>query len=120
MSHFANLLDLSFSLLLNFLPVLGLETSVCSCFVLFFWGHIEYKMVFSVTKPRERGNATIVIFVMSLEPNKGKIDSPLKWDGSLTELNILENKVDKIMTGPHIKYFRAGASARASVNCHFR
>ena len=30
LSHFTDLLDMSFSLLLHFLPVLSLETSVCS------------------------------------------------------------------------------------------
>ena len=30
LSHFTNLLDMSFSLSLHFLPVLSLETSVCT------------------------------------------------------------------------------------------
>ena len=50
LSHFTDLLDMPFSLSLHFLPVLSLETSVCSTlkFVLFLWGHNEYKIVFSV------------------------------------------------------------------------
>ena len=45
-----DLLDMSFSLLLHFLPMLSLETNVCSIlrFDLFFWGHVEYKIVFAI------------------------------------------------------------------------
>ena len=45
---YTDLLDMSFSLSRDFLPVLSLETSVCLTlkFILFFWGHNEYKIVF--------------------------------------------------------------------------
>ena len=50
LSRFPNLLDMSLSLLLHFLPVLSLETSVCSIlkFYPFFWDHVEHKIVFSI------------------------------------------------------------------------
>ena len=40
----------TFSLSLHFLPVLSLETSVYSTLsvILFFWGHNEYKIIFSI------------------------------------------------------------------------
>ena len=46
-----NLLDMSFSLLLHLLPVLSLETSVCSSlkFCPVFLGSYEYKIVFSIS-----------------------------------------------------------------------
>ena len=46
---------MSFSLSLHFLPVLGLETSVCSVLKFYpvFWGYNEYNMVFSIFKQRK-------------------------------------------------------------------
>ena len=45
--HFNDLLDMSVSLLLHFLPVLSLETSVCSILIVcpVFWGHDKYEYV---------------------------------------------------------------------------
>ena len=43
---------MSFSLSLHFLPVLSLQTSLYSTlkFILFFWSHNEYKIVFSINQ----------------------------------------------------------------------
>ena len=48
MSHFTDLLVMSFSLSLHFLPVLSLQTSVCSTLKFYpvFCGHNEYKIIF--------------------------------------------------------------------------
>ena len=50
---------MSFSLSLHFLPVLSLQTSVCSTLKFYpvFWGHNEYKIVFSIYYPIDNRNA---------------------------------------------------------------
>ena len=56
------LLDMSFSLSLHFLPVLSLQTSVCSTlsFILFSWCHNQYKIVFSIYITN-RGKARVML-----------------------------------------------------------
>ena len=53
LSHFPNLLDMPFSLLFHFLPVLTPETSFCS--ILKFCP-VVHKIVFSITEKFQQGH----------------------------------------------------------------